>query len=136
MTAPYSADVWKKIRACGDAVEASLTKSGVLLTMGGEPTFVPTHPEGAEWQTAALGPTKLGYARKLARQLVQHAFPGAAVLEISGKLYPGEALPRWAVLIQRRTDGKKLWRDITRLRADTEPGKHTVRDAERLIFAL
>ena len=59
---PYTAPVWKSLRACGDAVEASLAKSNVLLTMGGEPTFVPVAPSGAEWQTAALGPTKLAYA--------------------------------------------------------------------------
>ena len=44
---PYSAPVWKKLRACGEAVEASLARSGVLLTMGGEPTFVPVAPTGA-----------------------------------------------------------------------------------------
>ena len=27
--------------------------------MGGEPTFVPTEPEGPEWHFAAVGPTKL-----------------------------------------------------------------------------
>jgi uncharacterized protein (DUF2126 family) len=71
MSTPYSAETWKKILACGDAVEASLGRSGVLLTMGGEPTFVPVSPSGAEWQTAALGPTKLAYARQLARELVR-----------------------------------------------------------------
>ena len=68
MSAPYSAETWRAIRACGEAVEASLGRSGVAISMGGEPTFVPTAPRGAEWQTAALGPTKLGYARRLARE--------------------------------------------------------------------
>jgi uncharacterized protein (DUF2126 family) len=136
MTAAYPAATWEKILACGGRVEAALTKTGVLLTMGGEPTFVPLQPEGAEWQTAALGPTKLDYARRLARQLVGDAFPGAAVLETTGKHYPGEPLPRWALLIQWRADGQKLWRDITRLRAGATPGTHTMRDAERVIFAL
>lgn len=126
----------EKIRASGEAVEASLAKTRLLLTMGGEPTFIPLQPEGAEWQTAALGPTKLGYARRLARQLVHDAFPGAAILETTGKHYPGEPLPRWALLIQWRADGQKLWRDITRLRADAEPGSHAIRDAERVIFTL
>src|SRR6185369_12385703 len=97
MSAPYSASVWKEILACGKSVETSLTRSGVLLTMGGEPTFVPTAPTGAEWQTAALGPTKLAYARRLARELVRSAFPGSVILETSGKHYPGEPLPRWAL---------------------------------------
>src|SRR5215217_8248684 len=109
--APYSATAWKNILSCGAAVESSLTRLGVFLTMGGEPTFVPISPAGAEWQTAALGPTKLAYARRLARELIRSAFPGAVVLETSAKHYPGEPLPRWALLIQRLADGRPLWRD-------------------------
>jgi uncharacterized protein (DUF2126 family) len=104
--------------------------------MGGEPTFVPVAPSGAEWQTAALGPTKLDYARRLARELVNHAFPGSVILETSGKHYPGEPLPRWALLIQRRSDKQPVWRDITRLRADTQPGTHTLADAQKFLAAL
>ena len=133
---PYTAPVWKKLRACGDAVEASLAQSSVLLTMGGEPTFVPVSPSGAEWQTAALGPTKLGYARKLARELVRTTAPGAVILETSGKHYPGEPLPRWALLIQSRSDAQPVWRDITRLRADTAAGTHTLADAKIFLAAL
>jgi uncharacterized protein (DUF2126 family) len=136
LAAPYSKPLWKSIVACGHAVEASLARTGVLLTMGGEPTFVPTAPSGAEWQTDALGPTKLAYARQFARELVRSTFPGACVLETSAKHYPGEPLPRWAILIQRRQDGTPLWRDITRLRADTATGTHTPADARRLIRAL
>ena len=135
-SAPYSVATWDEIRACGDSVEASLRRTGMLLTMGGEPTFVPTVPDGPEWQTAALGPTKLAYARRLARELVRSAFPGAAILETSGKHYPGEPLPRWALLIQRRADGVPLWHDPTRLRADIEPGTHTPADAKRFLAAL
>ncbi len=133
---PYADATWKKVRACGDAVEASLARSGVLLTMGGEPTFVPVAPSGAEWQTAALGPTKLTYARKLARELIRTAFPGAVLLETSGKHYPGEPLPRWALLIQRLADGRPLWRDPTRLRTDTAPGTHTSDTAKKFLAAL
>lgn len=132
----YSEPIWRDILACGDVTEASLQRSGVQLTMGGEPTFVPVAPNGAEWQTAALGPTKLGYARRLARELVRTAFPGAVVLETSGKHYPGEPLPRWALLVQRLADGRPLWRDITRLRGDTEKGGHTIAEAQRFIQAL
>ncbi len=133
---PYSSNTWSAIRACGDAVEASFAKSGVLFTMGGEPTFIPHDPQGPEWNTAALGPTKLGYARRFARQLIQTAYPGAVILETSGKHYPGEPLPRWALLVQWRADGQPLWRDITRLRGDTEEGEHTVKHALAVITAL
>lgn len=132
----YSSAGWKKILACGDSVEASLAARGIQVTMGGEPTFVPTAPEGAEWQTAALGPTKLAYARKFARELIRHAFPGAVVLETSGKHYPGEPLPRWALLVQRLADGRPLWRDPARLRADTAVGSHTLPVARAFIVAL
>lgn len=133
---PYPATAWREVLACGRAVEASLDRNGVALTMGGEPTFVPVAPSGAEWQTAALGPTKLAYARRVARELIRSSFPGAVVLETSGKHYPGEPLPRWALLIQRRADDTPVWRDITRLRADTETGTHTLDEAEKLIGSL
>ena len=136
MSAPFSAPVWKKILACGDAVEASLQRSGVLISMGGEPTFVPVAPDGAEWQTAALGPTKLAYARRFAHELIRTTFPGAVILETSGKHFPGEPLPRWTLLVQRRADGQPIWSDPSRLRTDTEPGAHTVAEAKALLAAL
>lgn len=133
---PYDTAEWDAIRACGNAVEASLQRSGIRLSMGGEPTFVPDRPEGAEWQTAALGPTKLLYARRLARELVRTAYPGAVVLETSGKHYPGEPLPRWTLLVQRRADGEPVWRDITLLLAETSKGGHTPAHARDFVGAL
>ena len=136
MPAPYSPATWKKISACGDATEAELARSGVLLTMGGEPTFIPLAPEGAEWSVAALGPTKLALARRFARQLITDHRPGAVVLETSGKHYPGEPLPRWALLVQWRADGIPLWRDPTRLKDSLAPGKHKAPQASAVIRAL
>ena len=123
MAAPAT-DLSTAWQACGDAVEAALDRSGVRLTMGGEPTFVPLIPQGAEWSTAALGPTKLGWARRFAHALIARALPGAVVLETAGKHYPGEPLPRWALLVQSRSDGIALWRDPARLKADGQPGRH------------
>jgi len=136
MPAPYSPATWKKISACGDATEAELARSGVLLTMGGEPTFIPLAPEGTEWSVAALGPTKLALARRFARQLITDHRPGAVVLETSGKHYPGEPLPRWALLVQWRADGIPLWRDPTRLKDSLAPGKHKAPQAAAVIRAL
>ncbi len=136
-TDAFSSDAtWSAIRACGDAVESSFATSGLLFTMGGEPTFIAHDPQGPEWNTAAFGPTKLDYARRFARQLIETAYPGAVVLETSGKHYPGEPLPRWALLVQWRADGKPLWNDITRLRGDTKEGRHTLKHAEAVITAL
>jgi uncharacterized protein (DUF2126 family) len=135
-TGPYNDVAWKNILGCGETVESSLRRDGVALTMGGEPTFVPLSPAGAEWQTAALGPSKLAYARKLARHLISNAYPGAVVLETSGKLFPGEPLPRWTLLIQRRADAQPVWRDPLRLSGDLGSAGHSPGVAGKLIHAL
>lgn len=132
------------LAAAASAVESSLQRSGVVLTMGGEPTFVPLRPEGAEWNTAALGPTKLGYARRFAHAMIARSRPGALILETSGKHYPGEPLPRWALLLQslpastdaEGTASRPLWRDPSRLKHDGAPGVHTLAQAEKLIGTL
>jgi len=78
-------------------IEQRLAAAGVRLTLGGEPTYVPNEPEGAEWSFAADGPTKLGYARALAAQLQQRAWPGSTLMYCPGKRYDGEVNPRWAL---------------------------------------
>lgn len=131
------------VSAAARAVEDLLARHQVVLTQGGEPTFVPRHPEGAEWATAALGPTKLGYARHFAQALVARARPGAVLLETAGKHYPGEPLPRWALLLQwlpsHDAEGRPqpaLWRDPRRLKRDGAPGAHTLADTTRIIDTL
>jgi uncharacterized protein (DUF2126 family)/transglutaminase-like putative cysteine protease len=84
-----------------DRVEASLAEAELALTMGGEPTFVPDEPEGAEWVYAAVGPTKLGYAYDVAEAVAERVWPGSVVFYTPGKLYPGEVNPRWAVNVIR-----------------------------------
>lgn len=85
-----------------------LEAAGVRLTLGGEPTYVPLKPEGAEWNVAAVGPTKLGYAYKLADALVAEYLPGAITIYSPGKQYPGEVNPRWVVNILANRDGSPL----------------------------
>ena len=125
-------------QSCADAVERTLAAADVVLTMGGEPTFIPLVPEGAEWSTAALGPTKLGHARRFAHALIARARPGSVVLETSGKHYPGEPLPRWCLLLQwlPEDSAAPLWRDPRRLKSDGAPGTHTHANTTRLIKAL
>ena len=79
------------------AAEARLIKAGIQLTLGGEPTFVPLEPEGAEWSITADGPTKLPIARRLGRELQLSAWPGSTLLYCPGKRYDGEVNPRWAL---------------------------------------
>ena len=68
MTFPFSDEAWTALDALGERVDADLTKQDVRLTMGGEPTFVSIDDyQTAEWNTAALGPTKQVLADKLSR---------------------------------------------------------------------
>jgi uncharacterized protein (DUF2126 family) len=90
--------------------EAIFRKHGVQLTLGGEPTFVPLNPEGAEWTYAAVGPTKLDYAWKVAENLLQNRMAGSAAFFCPGKFYPGEVNPRWILRILANRDGTPLFR--------------------------
>jgi uncharacterized protein (DUF2126 family) len=89
---------------------AIFKKHAVQLTLGGEPTFVPIHPEGAEWNYAAVGPTKLGYAWKVAENLLENRMLDSAAFFCPGKLYPGEINPRWVLRILANRDGTPLFR--------------------------
>ena len=90
--------------------ERIFRKHRVQLTLGGEPTYVPANPEGAEWTYAAVGPTKLAYAWKVADNLLGHKMAGSAAFFCLGKAYPGEVNPRWVVRILANRDGKPLFR--------------------------
>ncbi|MEI8250410.1 MAG: transglutaminase family protein, partial [Synechococcus sp. ELA057] len=77
--------------------ERRLGQAGIQLTLGGEPTVVPLVPSGDEWSISADGPGKLGYARRLARELQSQVWPGSTLLYCPGKRYEGEVNPRWAL---------------------------------------
>src|SRR3984957_19959798 len=100
--------VEKDLTKIGKHVEKTLASERVVLTMGGEPTFIPIKPEGPEWHFAAVGPTKLQYARAFAEKLVESVSPGAMILYSPGKLYPGEVNPRWALQILRPDSTESL----------------------------
>jgi uncharacterized protein (DUF2126 family)/transglutaminase-like putative cysteine protease len=93
--------VEKELDRLAENVEQTLATENVTLTMGGEPTFVPERPEGAEWSVAAVGPSKIVYAYQFANTLVESVLPGAMILYTPGKLYPGEIDPRWALNVLR-----------------------------------
>src|SRR5580698_4484354 len=70
VTQPFSDETWAELDRLGEAVDRDLVGHDVRLTMGGEPTFVSIDDfEGAEWNTAAVGPTKRALADDLIRRL-------------------------------------------------------------------
>ena len=104
----------------GRLADKKLAAQGLILTQGGEPTFVPHDTTAPEWNLAALGPEKLLFARRLAGELAATLFEGAVVLQSFGKQYPGEPLPRWQLGVYRSRKGEPLWRDLGRLRLGQE----------------
>ncbi len=140
-TKPYDEAAWARIEALGHHVDTHLVRGDVRLTMGGEPTFVSIDDmEGAEWNTAALGPTKRRLAGQLLKRLRKIWSPGALLHYGQGKWYPGEQLPRWALGCFWRKDGEPIWRDPG-LQADdslkTNVGfDHAERFAQRLCERL
>jgi len=111
-TLPYRDDQWQAIVDLGRTVDADLDALDVRLTMGGEPTFVATDdPEGAEWNTAALGPTKRARATTVFNALKAKYAPNGLVHFGQGKWYPGEPLPRWSLNCHWRNDGEPVWND-------------------------
>lgn len=112
VTKPYSDEQWAQIEALGQRVDVDLLAQDVRLTMGGEPTFVSIDdPDGAEWNTAALGPDKRRLAAQLFHRLRQKYAPRGLAHFGQGKWYPGEQLPRWSFNCFWRRDGEPIWAD-------------------------
>jgi len=137
VTRPYTEDQWGEVLALGAQVDTQLQAMDVRLTQGGEPTFVSVlDREGAEWNTAALGPTKRGYANELVQKLRARYGEGGFLHFGQGKWYPGEQLPRWALSVFWRADGQPCWSDPARFADERQPGSHTEADAQAFIGRL
>ena len=96
------------LRLQGERADQLLDEAGLVLTQGGEPTFIPKNPSGPEWNLEALGEEKLRLAWDLARALEKSLMPGAIILRSNGKQYPGEPIPRWKLMLLRKK-GVPLW---------------------------
>jgi uncharacterized protein (DUF2126 family)/transglutaminase-like putative cysteine protease len=137
VTFPFSDEAWAALDKLGDKVDADLVTNDVRLTMGGEPTFVSIDDyQTAEWNTAALGPTKRILADHLVRRLRDRFAPGALIHHGQGKWYPGEELPRWSFSLYWRKDGKPIWSDESLIALEKGPRLHLVDDAQRFTEAV
>lgn len=137
VTKPYDEIQWQAIDALGEKIDGELKVHDVRLTQGGEPTFVSIDDmEGAEWNYTALSEKKWQLAETLAWRLKELHAPQGVMFFGQGKWYPGEPLPRWALGLYWRTDGKPVWHDAG-LIAQKNIGKSTtLTDAERFIRKL
>jgi len=137
VTKPYDDAQWQTILGAGKIVESRLKAGDVRLSMGGEPTFVAIEdPEGAEWNTAAVGPTKRQYAEDLIRRLQKRFAPGGLLHYGQGKWYPGEQLPRWAFALFWRTDGEPLWENPALIAREIVAKPATIEGAEVFVRQL
>lgn len=137
VTKPYSDETWQAILDCGQSVDARLAAGDVRLSMGGEPTFVSADDaEGAEWNIAAVGPTKRRFGDDLIRRLKARFAPGGLLHYGQGKWYPGEQLPRWAFALYWRTDGQPLWTDESLLAPEVTTATATIQQADTFMDAL
>ena len=132
VTWPYNDAAWEKLQALGARIDGDLTARDARLTMGGEPTFVAADdPDGAEWNTAALGPTKRKYAGTLIRRLADRFAPGCMLHYGQGKWYPGEQLPRCALTCIWRKDAAPVWCDRALLASDESKSEAVTAETAR-----
>ncbi|HET6280242.1 MAG TPA: transglutaminase family protein [Polyangia bacterium] len=136
VTKPYTEEQWTAINAVGQQIDRQLRADDVRLSMGGEPTFVSIDdPEGAEWNTAALGAEKKRLSEDLLARLRKRFAPGGLLHFGQGKWYPGEPLPRWAMTCYFRKDGVPLGRKLDE--AGQPPARPSnADDARALVDAL
>ena len=111
--------------------EEYFAKSGIEMTLGGEPTFVPLKPQGAEWTYSAVGPTKLRYARKMAAGLLRTNLKGGVDFFSPGKSYPGKLNPRWAIRLLANRDGTPIFLP----RSNVAPTESSLADFRKRVAA-
>ena len=134
---PFTDEQWTSILATGAAVDARLKAGDVRLSIGGEPTFIAANDmDGAEWNIAAVGPTKRRFAEDLVRRLQQRFAPGALLHYGQGKWYPGEQLPRWSFAIHWRTDKQPLWENTDLIDREAPKRPMSIDDATRFTERL
>jgi len=93
-------------------------------------------PDGAEWNTAALGPDKRRLSIDLYKRLKnEYAATGLAHFG-QGKWYPGEPLPRWSLNCFWRRDGEPIWQNPQLLADETASSGASHDTAQRFLRAV
>jgi uncharacterized protein (DUF2126 family) len=137
VTKPYSDEQWQAIETLGHRIDVELNTQDVRLTMGGEPTFVSVDdPDGAEWNTAALGPNKRRLAAELFHRLRNKYAPQGLLHFGQGKWYPGEQVPRWSLNCFWRRDGQSLWSDAALYADETKQYGATQKTAQLFLHGV
>ena len=137
VTKPYTEAQWSRIELLGRTIDADLSALDVRLTMGGEPTFVSIDdPDGAEWNTAALGEEKRRLAIDLFQRLRARYAPAGLVHFGQGKWYPGEQLPRWSLNCFWRRDGEAVWANHALIADEAADYGASLQSAQRFLAGL
>jgi len=137
VTLPYSEAQWQALLDLGHAIDVDLVAGDVRLTQGGEPTFVSIDDrDGAEWNTAAMGPKKRLLAVELLQRLKDHYAPGGLLHYGQGKWYPGEQLPRWSLNAFWRKDGVPIWSNPARYADEHRSDGAGAVEGEALLAAI
>jgi len=137
VTLPYTEEQWAQIYSLGFQIDREIAAGDIRLTMGGEPTFVSIDDmDGAEWNTAALGPEKRKLSEQLLERLRDRFAPHGLLHYGQGKWYPGEPTPRWALSCYWRKDGVEMWHDRALIARTCEPSSFGPIDAQRFAETL
>lgn len=137
VTKPYTIDQWSEILDLGRKVDLQLQTDDVRLTMGGEPTFVSVDDmDGAEWNSAAVGPDKRRLSEALIKRLRVRMATGGLLHYGQGKWYPGESLPRWALACYWRRDGVPVWSNPDLIADVSAQSTYALSDAKRFANQL
>jgi uncharacterized protein (DUF2126 family)/transglutaminase-like putative cysteine protease len=112
VTKPYTPETWNQILDLGKSIDKLTQKSGLSLTIGGEPTFVSNKNRDAyEWNFGAVGHEKYRLSEDILWNLEKKFGSGSLFQYCQGKWYPGELIPRWSLNCYWRKDGEPVWSD-------------------------
>jgi uncharacterized protein (DUF2126 family) len=108
VTKPYADEQWTTILDLGRKIDRDLAEHGRAVDAGRRADIrLVDDMEGPEWTFTALSPKKKELGAALLRRLATRFAPGGFLHSGQGKWYPGEPLPRWALGIWWRSDGKR-----------------------------